>query len=739
VTHSSKVVSLTRVDKSGSPRSYALPPILNSIRQRAKKLLAGLAETVFNHADDSLFEMADRSRNDADQHLYFDSMREIRLHRRQIANAFLNSVYQGFGEIVSATPEVPPVEEEEDFETAVGNFSLVKNDQLEVSVAVSGIVSKVTSQFSLQIMQLTKRMDSLYPAHDITEQLNPLGPHALADAFVCACESLDVDIRVRIILLKLFERYLMEQLGPCYDDANQMLAESGVLPNLRHVLKKSPEPTSTPTPPSGSNDAAAMREAADTGFAMLQSLLSQHRAGGPGAPEGSGSAGTARGPTGPLVTRPQLMDALSGLQTDDGASPIDLNSAPQVLDLRELVIHRTDNHNLGQGDEDTVNLVGMLFDYILNDRNLAIPMKALIARLQIPILKVAVLDKGFFGKTSHPARQLLNELSSAGIGWSGSADLKRDSLYNKIESVVLRVLNHFDDDLGLFETLVIELRGFVSQDDRRTEIVEQRVKETETGKAKTIAAKQTVEQLINQKASGMRLPQEVGRFISDVWSRFLVYVCLKNGTQSEPWAEGLETFDQLLWSVQPLDRLADVDARDRRTPELLTRIEQGMRLVNISDVDVEKVLGELSDALAEIAAYDRSFLEDDDVEPVEPDLPLMEEIVLTAPGDVREKESTFEPDPQILEQLESLNEGVWVELTQDSGERLRCKLAAIVEPGDKYVFVNRRGMKVAERTRTGLAVALKAEHLTVLDESQVFDRALEAVIGNLRQLHRGSR
>jgi hypothetical protein len=739
VTHSSKVVPLTAVDTSGTRRGHALPPILNSIRQNAKKILSGLVETVFNHADDSLFEMADRSRNDTDQHLYFDSMREIRLHRRQIADSFLTSVYRGFDDIVNPPQELPPVEEEEDFETAVDNFSLVKNDQLEVSVAVSGIVSKVTSQFSLQIMQLTKRIDSLYAAQDVTEQLNPLGPRALADAFVCACESLDVDIRVRIILLKLFERYFMEQLGPCYDDANRLLTDSGVLPNLRHVLKKSPESNSTRTRTPGSNDAAAVREAADTGFAMLQALLSQHRVGGPGAAEGSGSAGAAGGPTGPLVTRPQLMDALSGLQTDDGASSIDLNSAPQVLDLRELVIQRTDGHNLGQGDEDTVNLVGMLFDYILNDRNLAIPMKALIARLQIPILKVAVLDKSFFGKTSHPARQLLNELSSAGIGWSSTADLKRDSLYNKIESVVLRVLNHFDDDLGLFETLVAELRGFVGQDHHRTEIVEQRVKETETGKAKTIAAKQTVEQLINQKASGLRLPQEVGRFISDVWSRFLVYVCLKNGTQSEPWAEGLETFDQLLWSVQPLDRLADVDARDRRTPELLTRIEQGMRLVNISDVDVEKVLGELSDALAEIAAYDRSFLEDDDIEPVEPELPLMEEIVLTAPGDVRDKESTFEPDPEILEQLESLNEGVWVELTQDSGERLRCKLAAIVEPGDKYVFVNRRGMKVAERTRTGLAVALKAEHLTVLDESQVFDRALEAVIGNLRQLHRSAR
>ena len=54
----------------------------------------------------------------------------------------------------------------------------------------------------------------------------------------------------------------------------------------------------------------------------------------------------------------------------------------------------------------------------------------------------------------------------------------------------------------------------------------------------------------------------------------------------------------------------------------------------------------------------------------------------------------------------------------------------------RYVFVNRRGMKVAERSRRGLAVELKRKSLTILAESQVFDRALQAVIGNLRQMHR---
>jgi hypothetical protein len=90
----------------------------------------------------------------------------------------------------------------------------------------------------------------------------------------------------------------------------------------------------------------------------------------------------------------------------------------------------------------------------------------------------------------------------------------------------------------------------------------------------------------------------------------------------------------------------------------------------------------------------------------------------------------------MVREINRLTEGVWVEISDEDGDKTRCKLAAIVKPGNRYVFVNRRGMKVAERTRMALAVELKRRSIVILDESQVFDRALAAVIGNLRQLQR---
>jgi hypothetical protein len=94
-----------------------------------------------------------------------------------------------------------------------------------------------------------------------------------------------------------------------------------------------------------------------------------------------------------------------------------------------------------------------------------------------------------------------------------------------------------------------------------------------------------------------------------------------------------------------------------------------------------------------------------------------------------------DPEPEMAARINRITEGVWVEFRNETGESTRCKVAAIVQPGNRYIFVNRRGMKVRELTRMALAVEIKNETMTVLDESQVFDRALEAVIGNLRQMH----
>lgn len=781
----SKIVSL---DKSRSSAKSAaavrgsFPPVLHTVRGRARKLLNQRLQGLFNGADDALFEMADRSRSDADQNMYFDAMRELRLQRRHIVEDYGRRFYKGFDDLFDGH-----INGDNDDDLDAEDMSLLRNDELEVSVAVSGIVSKVLENHSNAVLCLTRRIDTLCKVTAVTDDANPMGPAALGSAFAEVTGTLEAPIKVRLILLKLFERYVMEQLEPIYVESNRLLAEAGVLPDLKRVLKdersgRPNSPSSAPTNnPSRLEPGASSTgpTAADQGFDLLQGLLAQARSGngpgggagsgmfvggvgiGGGGPGGSGMSGGGTGiggvggpggngagghggvMSGPatLISTDQLMGMLNTAQYDAGSAPIDLDTPPALLDLREFVLTQApsvtgeDHNKIEDTEDDVVNLVGMLFDYILNDRNLAIPMKALIGRLQIPVLKIAIIDKTFFDKTSHPARLLLNELSSAGIGWSNSAELKRDALYDKIESIVLRVLNGFGDDMALISELVAELREFVQTDQKRNSKVEARVRESETGRARTKQAKVTVQRLINQKACGLRLPSNIGQFLSDSFSRVLVLLCVRHGQDSSEWREALNVMDDLLWSAQALETTEDLENRDALIETLVPSLATHLELINLSEDDRQSLLEDIRRTLVEIADHDRAFLADEIEEPVDATFAEVDEIILTSVDDLEEPVPEVEPEPKYLEQIQQLTEGTWVELTGEDGKPLRCKLATIVLPDQRYVFVNRRGMKVAERTRMGLACDLKAERLSVLDESEVFDRALQAVIGSLRQMH----
>jgi hypothetical protein len=785
-----------------SRRKNVLPPIVHSVRQHAKDVLVNLLQKLFDNTDDALFEMADRSQSDADQHLFFDSMRQVRLQRPQVIKRYIREMFTNFDSAFAPASGAPHLASTDLEHADVDDLQLVGNEELELSVAISGIVSKVSSQYSEYITNLTARFDNVCKAQTLTDRDNPLGPKMLSHAFVVALSSLDIDIRIKIILLKLFERMVAQRLEPMFLETNKLMRQAGILPELETAGR----------PPSANPDnlsllgRAGLPQAAvaETGpvmsvgnplagttpqsprtqgihqsgggvaaeFSVLQQLLAGTRVVGPatgaqyptgpaagasrvqspgeiiptsGMPDGLGGwQQTAQAEpvqaTVPLSSG-QLMTLLTALQSEAVARPIDMNHIPDQFDVRSALQDKgsaADGHKpvATQVDDDAISVVGLLFDYILDDKNLAIPMKALISRLQIPVVKLAIIDKYFFANTEHPARTLLNELSSAGIGWSSAQELRRDSLYNKIESIVLDILNASTDSTELYEGKLAELREFLQKDTKRHALVEQRVLENETGKAKARAAKELVQKLINKKASGLRLPSGAGRFVGEHWSKVMVLTATKYGQDNAQWDEQLQALDDLLWSLQPLSERDDFDKRRGGFEQLVQTLETGVKTVLHDRRAREALVAELKVELQQAIDHDEAFLEDD--EPIA--------VVHVAPeeyaelGEIRLTEPVEEPKPKVTidrahyEMVKQINIGGWIEVTEANKPALRCKLTTIVEPGNRYVFVNRRGMKVAEYGRLELAELVAAQALSLLDESEVFDRALQAVVGNLRKM-----
>jgi hypothetical protein len=390
-------------------------------------------------------------------------------------------------------------------------------------------------------------------------------------------------------------------------------------------------------------------------------------------------------------------------------------------------------------DEDVINLIAMMFEFILDDRNLPDSLKALIGRLQIPMLKVAVQDKSFFSRSNHPARRLLNEIAAAAMGWGDCDDHQRDSLYLRIEQVVQRLLNDFVDDPAIFSEVLADFLAFTSDERRRCELLEQRIRDAEEGRAKADLARQRVEGALNQVMLGKVLPQAVVDFVQQAWSQVLLLTGFKHGEHSAEWRADVLTLEQLVWSVQHHE---EPDAGLRllaMVPELLKALREGLSRSAFDPFATSEFFSELE--LLHVQALQRLGQATEAGEPA--DLPVMvevaEPIVLRTASQTPAQEPTVRlpADDAGLRQVDQLRLGCWVEFQEDEDNSLRCKLAAIIQATGKFVFVNRTGLKVLEHSRTSLALEFRRGAARLLDDTLLFDRALESVLGNLRQLNRG--
>jgi hypothetical protein len=743
-----KVVPLNKGTPDQAPSSplVRLPVVLLQVRDKAAQQLKEALQALFDNADDTLFEMADRAHNNVEQNIFFEAMRDLRLKRKSIERGFLDKFYEAFlrlGQYEVSVPEIAPP-------MTFDKLALVHNDDLERTVAVDAMVSKVLSRDGFALAQLTTRLNTLIPQR-LTDTSNPMGPTALCDFFLQAGRSLGVEIKVKLIILKLFEKYVLTDADQLYDEANQLLIASGVLPDLKAgptrrvsdrgatASARSPQGADVADAVAAANASRQLDKDVHEVFAALQELLVLVRSVVP-PPEPNAEAKP--------ISSHDLLRLLSHLQQHVSAPEAhdEFNLRDQLEQLLARVSMKSGKFRVVGGvDEDVINLIAMLFEFILDDRNLPDSLKALIGRLQIPMLKVAVLDKSFFSRGSHPARRLLNEIASAALGWGGRDDYQRDTLYLRIEQIVQRLLNDFVDDPAIFSELLVDFLAFTGDERRRSELLEQRTRDAEEGRSRAELARQRVQQELNQRLLGKTLPEVVVRLLQEAWSKVLLLTCLKHGDQSAEWRAGLGAMDDLIWSVELHE---EPEARQRLldlVPGLLKSLRDGLTSAAFDPFATGDFFSQLEGLHLQAFQYFARQQDDNSEHPTVPVpaaemVAVVEEIVLIAPGEQPQGDQgvRLADDDEAVLEVDKLRVGCWVEIQEDEEHKLRCKLAAIIEPTGRFVFVNRTGMKVLEKTRMGLAVEFRRGAVRLLDDALLFDRALEAVIGNLRRLKGGA-
>ena len=270
--------------------------------------------------------------------------------------------------------------------------------------------------------------------------------------------------------------------------------------------------------------------------------------------------------------------------------------------------HSSLMRDIGKGGDMTIDIVAMLFDYILDDKNIPDSMRALIGRLQIPLLKIALLDREFFSRKSHPARQLLNRLAATAVGWDEQQGDK-DPLYLMVQSIVQTIVEEFDDDVSLFETLLNDLETFLHKEEEQAVVRAERSAKVMEGQERLEVAKTSTLEEIAPHVNDQQNLGFIRDFLSTHWKNLLVVTCARQGKDSEAWKQAVTTMDELIWSVKPKFTHEHRQQLVAMQSKLLNNLREGMERLGMPSTERDDFIAKLVHAHGRTAVNNKDATE----------------------------------------------------------------------------------------------------------------------------------
>ncbi|OEC38823.1 thymidine phosphorylase [Pseudomonas sp. 1D4] len=750
---------MSRQDTPPPPRPVAtlanrgIQPRFGDLVQGCRKLVMNqLAEHltgVFAQVDDTLFECAEKAENNQVQTLFFDSMREIRRQRPQIERLYHQRIAQQFGDFMEGRePEAKVTQLDAD------HLELVQNEVYEESLLVTNMVSRVKARCAQPLFALDQRLALLNNGRKLGEDSNPFGPQAIAQSFRDALQNMPFPLRIKTILYMLFDQQVMQGLDGLYEALNNRLIDAGVLPNLKYTAQRQAtpakpqprEPAPRPESPAPSAPGPAAPPAdlsapppQEPGalYSGLSALLEEHRrlnqeagvtfTGTPSiisyAPQGATRTYSAA----------DLLEALNRLQQQSAHDLASRLQQPQRVEGLKADLHQQlESHSTQPGQQkvaeqeaDVIDLVGMLFDFILDDDSLPDTCKTALSHLHTPYLKVALQDKALFTQHHHPARRLLNTMAQAGALYGGESEEK--GLLAKMQWVVERVIHGFAGDLQLFDTLQDEFNEYVATLRHKVELRERRAVEAAKGRDRLLEARQRSVDAIARLLEGRELPKIIRHFLEQTWSDVLVFVLLRHGDAGEEWRRACEVADQLAWSGTPLDARGRERLQGLRVG-MLEDLRKGLELLGGYHEDgIRRLLQDL--VACQHAVQGKQPQVAAHLNPELPKSPLSEMLGEDA-GLVERRTVALSARAQALvKELESLEFNTWFEFVED-GQSRTLKLSWYSPTTRNYMFVDHSGQRVAIKPITQLAQDMERGNARIVAPDHnvpLMDRALGAI------------
>lgn len=708
-------------------------------------------------------------------------------------------------------------------------LELVDDEQVEWDLAMAGALSRMKAAAGAALSEFEQRVaGALATSGDAQDVRNPASLDVAAQALKLGLEGFLANPAERRALLVYLEPLLSQAMAALFAAAAQYLAAQGVeIPRARPVVAASRGAGGAAGGAGavGGGSAGPLPSAAGGGvdvstdvFNMLQRLLQvtsvptgavgvgggfggggfgggggtgAGAVGGGGALPTGGYAGTGGvggglpgSPGGTLLAVPAAMlESLERLQAFDlqvlQAGPalppaaLPASGGSVLRELRQQDFAR----QLSPIEAATIDIVAMLFDFIFDDRLVPDKIKALVGRLQIPLLKVAIVDKSFFSNREHPARALLDAISKVSIAAGPQLD-HGHPVFEQIKSAINRILLDCDKDPDVFATQLAAIRSVLAdQDDRNSELAE---------RSKQVAERQELDDIADAKADeafrrvlteniGEAVPAVIRDFLAKYWTQVLKFAYVKGGIDGHPWSLAIQTLNDLLWSLTPKKEAEERQRLVTMLPELLRRVNAYLDRVGVTAEDkvpfLDALVGIHSTVIKGVPRPHRSksrrskshagkeatpahgvAAAPSTPQPAPPDLTPPPSAVVSedlGPAVVVSRtiqEGGIEVEslalagkvlssrPSRLSELDNLARGDWVEFTQEDASVVRGRLSWISPQRGILLFTNPQSAKAISVSPEALALQMRrglAKKLFDAAEPLV-DRALGRAMNSLK-------
>jgi hypothetical protein len=774
------------------------------LTQQCQKLCHEFSSKLFNEfikeANEKLLEIADKARNNEQQVTLLESARRMASNKQMLIDNFSHGMDRAFIDFQQGKLD-RDAKTQDTGSADPSALTLLEDETLEEDLAASSLIRRAETRYNEDLFALNQRMALLIGGRKISEAQNPIGPGQFAESFHAAIEPLELEIKLRVLLYKVFEKLLLSKLGSLYKATNEALINGGLLPNLKYSVSKANEgqgAQSTP-PPAAPPEGVPQRdtgtfEPVNVGSApqqpMQQPQPMQPQQQGWQQPQQPYMPGAYQPMPVPAVPRQvaeavqppdpnlppqqyqqQLFQAIQTMQQatmpvvpsnlQSGTlisghslaatvhniqnSAIDINQfeadvmmpCPTIAqnDAVSKTIHqeaeKSEEGDIDTDDDSIIDLVGLIFDYMLGDEHLPDNVKAVLSYLHTPYLKVAFLDKELFGSAEHPSRRLLDLMAEAGTNWVSKDGTSQFKTFPKIKAIVRRILTEFETDVSMFPELLEDFEEFVQKVQNNVELLEKRAAQKAEGEEKLRHMKRLVNQTVKTKMEGLKLPSPIIVLLMHPWAEYMTFVLLRHGEESEEWEQTCQTIDDLLWTLLPKTKDEDIKSQMVLQTELAEKLEHAFQSIAYDQAKANKLL----ESVSELQMY---ALQNRKAAPANEQ--IRKKIEDSAVGheenqDASDLESMTAEEKTLVDKLQMVEFGTWIEFKElDGRKKESLKIAWFNNRSMRFMLVDHAGKQVATLSALEIARHMLNENAMIVSGSTkpFFERALENIFNRMR-------